>query len=57
MSEDRDIQNLMREEKRAEPAGKYKPLPRNKKTEREISRIFEHGTEAELTSFLRACGL
>jgi hypothetical protein len=57
MSDDRDIQDLMGKEKRAEPAGKYKPLPRNKRTEREMARIFEHGTEAELTRFLRASGL
>jgi len=57
MSDDRDIHNLIGEEQRAERTGKYKPLPRNKKTEREIARIFECGTESELMRFLRGCGL
>jgi len=57
MADDREIQELMGEEKRSERTGKFKPLPRNKRTEREIARIFESGTETELMRFLRRSGL
>jgi hypothetical protein len=53
MPDERDIREVFREEKRSELSGKYKPLPRNRQTERDIARIFEHGTEQELTTFLR----
>jgi hypothetical protein len=57
MPEEREIHELMGEEKRSERTGKYKPLPRNKKTDREIAKIFERGTETELMNFLRKSGL
>lgn len=57
MPDEREIQELMREEKRSERTGIYRPLPRNKKTEREIAKIFESGTETELMNFLRKSGL
>ncbi len=57
MVDEREIQELFGEEKRSEKTGKYKPLPRNKRTERETARIFESGTEAELMRFLRGNGL
>ena len=57
MADDREIQELMGEEKRSERTGKFKPLPRNKRTEREIAKIFESGTESELMRFLRRSGL
>jgi len=40
MPDEREIQELIGEEKRSEKTGKYKPLPRNRRTEREIARIF-----------------
>jgi len=42
---------------RREKTGKYKALPRNKQTERELKRIFDYGTEVELTKYLRASGV
>ena len=57
MPDERDIHEVIGEEKRSERTGKYKPLPRNRRTEREIARIFEKGTERELMYFLRSCGL
>lgn len=57
MPDEREIQELIGEAKRPEKTGKYKPLPRNRRTEREIARIFESGTEAELMRFLRRNGL
>jgi hypothetical protein len=57
MPDDKEIQEVIRSEKHSEKTGKYKPLPRNRQTGREIAEIFEHGTERELTQFLRANGL
>jgi hypothetical protein len=57
MPDEREIHDLMGEEKRSERAGKYKPLPRNRRTEREIAKIFDFGTETELMRFLRRSGL
>jgi hypothetical protein len=57
MPDDQEIKDVIREEKRSEKAGKYKPLPRNRQTEREIAQIFEHGTERELMRYLRENGL
>lgn len=57
MADDKEIKDLIREEKRSEKAGKYTPLPRNRQTEREIAQIFEHGTERELMQYLRENGL
>ena len=37
--------------------GKFQPLPSNRQTERDLQRIFDHGTETELTSFLRKNGV
>jgi hypothetical protein len=34
--------------------GKYKPLPRNRRTESEIKKIFDFGTEIELVRYLAA---
>lgn len=53
MFEDDEIRDSLQGERRREKTGKYKPLPRNKQTERELKRIFEYGTEAELTKYLR----
>jgi hypothetical protein len=57
MSDDREIRGVLREEKRSEKTGKYKPLPRNRQTESAITKIFDHGTERELMQFLRENGL
>ena len=57
MADEKDVREVLQQEKRSEPSGKYKPLLRNKQTERDIARIFEHGTEQELTTFLRESGL
>jgi len=57
MFEDDEIRNSLEKERRREKAGKYKPLPRNKQTERELKRIFDYGTEVELTKYLRENGV
>jgi hypothetical protein len=57
MPEDRDIQDLMGEEKRTEPSGKYRLLLQDKKTEKETRRTLEYGTEVEPRSFLGPCGV
>jgi len=57
MSEGKEIKEVVREERRSERTGKYKPLPRNQQTERDLARIFEHGTERELMRYLRENGL
>jgi hypothetical protein len=57
MPDDKEIKDVIRREKRSEKSGKYKPLPRNRQTEREIAEIFERGTERELMQFLRENGL
>jgi hypothetical protein len=57
MSDEKEIREVVQGEKRSEKAGKYKPLPRNKRTETAIAQIFENGTERELMRFLRASGL
>jgi hypothetical protein len=57
MSDEKEIKEVVRREKRPEKAGKYKPLPRNRQTERDITELFDHGTERELMQFLRASGL
>src|SRR6266571_4199612 len=56
MFEEKEIKEVVREERRSEKTGKYKPLPRNRQTERDLARIFEHGTERELMEYLRANG-
>jgi hypothetical protein len=57
MSNEKDIREALREEKRSEKTGTYKPLRRNRQTESDALRIFEHGTERELMQFLRENGL
>jgi hypothetical protein len=57
MSDEKEIRDVVRGEKRAEKTGKYAVLPRNRQTERDIADLFEHGTERELMQFLRASGL
>lgn len=57
MSDEKEIRDVVREEKRSEKAGKYKPLPRNRQTERDMADLFDHGTERELMQFLRENGL
>jgi hypothetical protein len=57
VSDDKEIRDIVRGEKRAEKTGNYKPLPRNKQTERDIAQLFEYGTERELMRFLRESGL
>ena len=57
MSDEKEILKTLREEKHSEKTGKYKPLPRNRQTESDVLRIFEHGTERELMQFLRENGL
>ena len=57
MPDDKEIKDVIRREKHPERAGKYKPLPRNRQTEREIAEIFQHGTERELMRYLRESGL
>ena len=57
MSDEKEIRDVVREEKRSEKAGKYKLLPRNRQTERDMADLFDHGTERELMQFLRENGL
>ena len=57
MPDDKEIKEVMQREKHSEKTGKYKPLPRNRQTEKEIAEIFEHGTERELMRYLRENGL
>jgi hypothetical protein len=57
MSDEKDIREIVREEKRSEKTGKYKPLRRNQQTESDVLRIFEYGTEREPMQFLRENGL
>jgi hypothetical protein len=57
MSDEKEIREVRNEEMRSEKTSKYKPLPRNKRTENDMLRIFEHGTEQELMQFLREKGL
>ena len=57
MSDEKEIREVAQGEKRSEKAGKYKPLPRNRRTEVEIAQIFENGTERELMRYLRANGV
>jgi hypothetical protein len=56
MSDEKEIRQTLREEQRSEKMGKYQPLPRNRQTENDPLRIFEHGTERELMQFLRETG-
>ena len=48
MSDEMEIREAFRKERRSEKVGKFKPLPRNTRTEVDVLRIFEHGTEREL---------
>ena len=57
MSDEKEIREAFRKERRSEKVGKFKPLPRNTRTEVDVLRIFEHGTERELMQFLRENGL
>lgn len=57
MFEDEEIRKAREAEKRQEKSGKYKPLARNKRTELEVQRIFDYGTERELMNFLRKNGV
>jgi hypothetical protein len=57
MPDDKEVKDVIRQEKHSEKTGKYKPLPRNRQTEREIAEIFDHGTERELMRYLRENGL
>lgn len=57
MTTEKEARDSFRQAKRLETAGKYKPLPRNKQTEEDLLRIFQHGTEEELSQFLRESGL
>jgi hypothetical protein len=57
MSEEKEIREVVREERRSVKTGKFKALPRNKQTEADLARIFENGTERELMKYLRENGL
>lgn len=57
MFEEDEIRNSLEKERRREKTGKYKPLPRNRQTEKELKRIFDYGTEVELTKYLRENGV
>jgi len=57
MSDEKEIRDVARRERRSEQSGKYKPLPRNKQTEADLTRIFEKGTERELMQYLRENGV
>jgi hypothetical protein len=57
MSDKKDIEDTVRQERRREQSGKYKPLPRNAQTERELKKIFDLGTELELVKYLEEQGL
>lgn len=55
-SED-EVKESLADERRKEKTGKYATLPRNRRTERELQKIFEFGTEAELRNYLRRNGV
>lgn len=57
MFDEEEIKSSHGQEKKGEKAGKYEALPRNRKTERDLHRIFDHGTETELTKYLRENGV
>jgi hypothetical protein len=57
MFDEEEIKSSHGQETKRERAGKYKALPRNRKTERDLQRIFDYGTEAELTKYLRENGV
>jgi hypothetical protein len=57
VSDEKEIRDVARRERRSEKTGKYRPLPRNKQTEANLTRIFEKGTERELMQYLRENGL
>lgn len=57
MFKEDDTKESFKEERKREPAGKYKALPRNPRTERDMERIFKYGTEPELMEFLRKNGV
>ena len=57
MPDEKDIREALHEDRRSEKTGKYRALRRNKQTESDALRIFEHGTERELMQFLRENGL
>jgi len=54
-----DAQSAFDQGKRGnkEKKGKYKPLRRNKRTEAEIKKLFDFGTEIELVRYLAEHGL
>jgi hypothetical protein len=41
--DEKDIREILREQKRTEKTGKYKPLSRNRQTGSDALRIFEQG--------------
>jgi hypothetical protein len=53
MSDEKEIREVVQGEKRSEKTGKYKPLPRNRRTETAIAQIFENGTERAYAFFAR----
>jgi hypothetical protein len=57
MSKEKEIRVLHCKERRSKTTDKYSALPRNRQTENDILRIFEHGTERELMPFLGENGL
>lgn len=57
MFDEEEIKSSHGQETKREKTGKYKALSRNRKTERDLQRIFDYGTEAELTKYLRENGV
>jgi hypothetical protein len=57
VSDDKEIREVVQGEKRSEKSGKYKPLPRNRRTEVALAKIFERGTEQDLMQYLRQNGV
>jgi hypothetical protein len=56
MSDEKDIREALHEDRRSEKTGKYRALRRNKQTESDALRIFEHGPNENLCSFYARTG-
>jgi hypothetical protein len=54
MFDEEDVKKAFDRELRREKRGKYKPLSRNIRTEKDLQKIFDYGTELELVKYLAA---
>jgi hypothetical protein len=54
MFDEEDVKKAVNQERRGDKRGKYKPLHRNPRTEKDLTNIFNYGTEIELVRYLEA---